>query len=301
MRSQVRLSSAASFAVALGLCLVLAAASHAEFITGLALYCDMEDATAIAGKTLPNVWGDPALAGTIAGNVTQVIDVQRGNVLSFDTRSTSNYVSFGDNLDPRATSYTVAMWVKRDEIPSGSEFVATKGNASTAAEGWSLGLRGTSSDKALSVRANYDGGTGTTRLNTKTETEFSAGAWHHIALVIDQQAGLFQAYIDGVGSGTDGDNGLWDCDDSSYSVTFPNDGTADFDSTLALNLGRVASPSGAFKGDIDDFAIWTRALSSAEIGALYQGAAIVPEPGILVLLFGGVVGLSVALRRGRRR
>ncbi|HBO42429.1 MAG TPA: hypothetical protein DD670_00510, partial [Planctomycetaceae bacterium] len=174
-------------------------------------------------------------------------------------------------------------WMKRDDLTS-VEFPASKGNSGTTSEAWSFGLRneGHASGPGLSVRANYNGLGDTTRLNTATEGLTEAGKvldgeWYHIALVIDQTTGLFQAYINGVGSGPDGDNSLWDSNETSYSVTFPTDGTVDFDTAVSLYLGAAGTATGRsspYKGDIDDFAIWTRALSAAEILAIYQGADI---------------------------
>jgi hypothetical protein len=161
----------------------------------------------------------------------------------------------------------------------------------------------------MAVRANHDGGTGTTRLLTATEglTEagrVEAGEWYHFAMVINQETGHFYAYINGVGSGEDGDNGIWDCNEASYSVTFPNNGTADFNTTVPLFLGLTASApttgkASPFLGDIDDLAVWTRALSTAEIQAIAGGAAIVPEPGTLALLAG--IALFGFMSRGGRR
>jgi len=314
MRTRIHLIAAASFVAAVGLCLSLAGTAHAELTTGLVLYCDMENTNSInVDKVLPDVYGTPVYNGTIGGAVPQVTDAGRGKVLSFDTRSTNNYVDFGDNLDPRTTSYTVAMWMKRDDLTS-NEFPVSKGNAGTSDEAWSLAVRNSShaSGPGLSVRANYDGGTSTTRQNTATEGLTEAGkvldgVWYHIAMVINQETGHFYGYINGVGSGEDGDNGIWNCDESGYSVTFPTGGAADFDTTNPLNLGRCVkgtTKSGAYKGDLDDFAVWTRPLSAAEIGLLYSGGAdgtripdIIPEPGTLVLL-SGMALFGLMRRRG---
>ncbi|HLA85798.1 MAG TPA: LamG-like jellyroll fold domain-containing protein [Thermoguttaceae bacterium] len=233
--------------------------------------------------TVPDVYGEPVLSGTIQGDVTQVTDATRGEVLSVNTLSNNNYVDFGDNLDPMATSYTVSVWVKRDGANATSQQFATKGNRSSEREGWSLGFTAAG---LLYARANYDGAsTGTTRLYTRTETAVTADEWHHVALVIDQTTGLFQGYLDGVESGLDGDNGLWNCDEVNYGVTFPTDGSAEFDTTEGLRLGRAANTLAVypFQGDLDDFAIWNRALTSAEILAIYGGADLLPPPVVITV------------------
>lgn len=303
---------AAVVAVAMGLCLSLAATASADLTAGLALYCDMEDTNAInVDKVVPDVYGTPLFPGAITGNITQAVDATRGNVLSINTRSTGNYVSFGDNLDPGNTSYTVSLWLKRDNLDA-TEFPLAKGNSGTSAEAWSFGLRAGShaSGPGMSVRANFTGDS-TNRLNTTTpatETDpggrVEAGQWYHFAMVINQETGHFYAYVNGIGSGEDGDNDIWDCNEGSYSVTFTPDGSADFDTAVPLFLGLTASSAtsgktGAFLGDIDDLAIWTRALSTAEIQAIAGGAAIVPEPGVLALLAG--IALFGFMSRGGRK
>jgi hypothetical protein len=315
MCTRIHFVAAVSLMVVMGLCLSPAAPAHAESITGatlsqgMVLYCDMEGAFT---TTLPDVSTDANVYnGAIAGAVTQATDAGRGKVLSFDTRNSGNSVSFGDNLDPRTTSYTVALWMKRDDLTA-VEVPVGKGNASTGAEAWSFGLRneGHASGPGLSVRANYTGDA-TFKQNTVTEGltaagRVEAGLWYHVAMVINQETGHFYAYINGVGSGEDGDNGIWDCAEASYSVTFPNNGTADFDTTAALILGKYNTASGYYKGDLDDVAVWTRALSTAEIQTLYQKTAdgtritdVVPEPGALVLLVGVALFLFMA-RKGRK-
>jgi hypothetical protein len=227
---------------------------------------------------VPDVYATPPdVPGTVKGDVTVATDATRGQVISVNVANANNYVDFGDNLDPLTTSYTVSVWVKRDATVTTSQQFASKGNANKGTEGWALGFTAAG---LLYARGNHDGAaSGTTLLMTTTETAVSADEWHHVALVIDQAAGLWQAYVDGVGSGTDGDNGLWNCDEANYSVTFPTDGSAEFDATQMLRLGRSGSDSATypFKGQLDDFAIWNRALSASEIQAIFGGAQIVPS------------------------
>ncbi|HLA83314.1 MAG TPA: LamG-like jellyroll fold domain-containing protein [Thermoguttaceae bacterium] len=229
--------------------------------------------------TVPDVYGAPDVPGVIHGDVTQVTDGTRGEVLSVNTRNVNNYVDFGDNFDPGATSHTVSVWVKPDGGNTATEMFATKGNRSTAQEGWSMSYR---ADGKVGVRGTYFIDGTAYKLNTVTETAISAGEWHHVALVIDQDTGLWEAFIDGVGSGLDGDNGLWNCDEVNYAVTFPTGGSVGFDSTYSLMLGRSGDGNALFQGDLDDFAIWNRALTSTEISAIYGGANLLPSVTITV-------------------
>lgn len=79
------------------------------------------------------------------------------------------------------------------------------------------------------------------------------GTWHHAVVVMDKRS--TRLVLDG--------------------KTVVTTGPTEIDGTTGLRIGSDASGSGSFfKGDIDDVALWNRALSDKEISKLAQGARI---------------------------
>lgn len=118
---------------------------------------------------------------------------------------------------------------------------------------------------------------------------FSSGAWVHIAVVRNGgTAANAKFYINGV--------------DYSASLSAVGDsyGTTDPSPHIGARHGNTDPGNGAYRGDLDEFAYWNRALSAAEIGALYQ-AATVPEPAAGLIASLGAVAVVHVRRRGNRR
>ena len=211
--------------------------------------------------------------GTAMGSrLTVVDDPEHGAVMSFPG-STNNHVDFGDpgdaadDLDIGTGSYTVSFWYNATEGNTNTQIVALKGNQGSGNVGWNCYLGyGT----ILNVRAMANDGT----KYLVQMPEMSQGDWHHVALVIDNENGLMKGYVDGAGSGTTGSENGWT---ALYDgVTFAP-GT-DFSTTEPLVLGERWFASGdtayPFEGMLDDFAVWDRALSDAEILDIFGGAEI---------------------------
>jgi hypothetical protein len=230
----------------------------------------------------------------------QVTDAVRGQVLAVNgMANVTEYVKYGDVMDPMSGSYTAAIWFKLTDwgpIGGGDQMLLSKGmNNSTGNEGWRVFFtRVDDTGGEISVCGNYDG-TGDNRLGVKHTVSF--GQWYHIALVIDQESGSFKGYLDGLGSGTSGTENGWSL---AYGNTFTPGGVVDFDSTEELMLARHNGSRYPFVGQLDDLAIWSRALSDAEISGIYQGTIVIPEPSSLVLVVLGLFGLMI-VPRGRSR
>ena len=212
--------------------------------------------------------------GTAMGSHLAVVDdAERGAVMSFPG-VTNNHIDFGDpgdlagDLDPGIGSYTVSFWFNAAEGNTNTQIMALKGNQGSGNIGWNCYLGyGT----ILNVRAmSNDGGKYLVQMPDVTQ-----GEWHHVALVIDNENGLMQGYLDGVGSGQSGaENGWTPLYDGPTFVP----GT-EFSTDEPLVLGERWFASGdtlyPFDGMLDDFAVWDRALSAAEILDIFNGADII--------------------------
>ncbi|NLE38508.1 MAG: LamG domain-containing protein, partial [Pirellulaceae bacterium] len=212
----------------------------------------------------------------------QVTDETRGQVLEVNGLANINeYVSYGDVLDPMSDSYTVAAWFKLEDTGRNQNLMSKGTNTSSGAEGWAVIYN--AGDGTLLVRGSDE--ETANKLAVRKALTVGDGKWHHVALVIDQDTGLFQAYLDGRGSGATGDANGWvpDLDDVSSLPQINFTPGTEFDSPQPLLLGHngtsaTSGDSNPMVGRIDDFAIWNRALSAAEISAM------IPEPSSTALL-----------------
>ncbi|MBN1910393.1 MAG: PEP-CTERM sorting domain-containing protein [Pirellulales bacterium] len=214
--------------------------------------------------------------GTIVNGAVQATDLIRGDVLQMvGTPSThTEYVKYGDVLNPGTESYTVALWCKLNDAGTTGEALAHKGMASgTGQEGWSLYLSQSDPyNPTIQIRGNYDG-TSDNRIKLYKALPFD-GQWHHVAMVIDRENGVFKAYLDGQGSGLSGFDNGW-AFDSGYYNTIPSGEDIVTTDRLVLGNDNIAYP---MDGNLDDFAVWTRALTDAEILDLFYGATFPPRP-----------------------
>ncbi|NLE38509.1 MAG: hypothetical protein GX621_10840, partial [Pirellulaceae bacterium] len=225
----------------------------------------------------------PASYGSYDGAMKefrQVTDATRGQVLEVNGLANVNeYINYGDVLDPMSDSYTVAMWFKLDDTGRNQTLMSKGANQSSNSIGWAVIYN--AGDGQLLVRGNYAGDE-SGELAVRKELTVGDDQWHHVGLVIDQQTGLFEAYLDGLGSGANGAANGWVPDENGEllpAVNFPP--STEFDSTEPLLLGHHGSSatngnSNPMVGRLDDFAVWSRALSAAEIMGIYDGTLTFP-------------------------
>jgi sialidase-1 len=248
----------------------------------LKLYSSMDNMNTTSGVVFDDFGGHN---GQLMGSATQVIDATRGKVLEItgpvDTGST-NYVTYGDVLDPVEASYTVSYWFKLDS-DGASRIMASKGcNYSTADGGWATTYG--ANDGAVFFRASYGDDDHKLGLKKTIDREAFFGEWHHLVAVIDQEEGVIKAYLDGVGSydGSGLANG-WDTITDSYDYAFPTGSIFEDDTSRAapsneLTIGGTKSGGDPLNGRIDDFAVWNRGLTEAEILGIFNGTLSIPLP-----------------------
>jgi hypothetical protein len=142
------------------------------------------------------------------------------------------------NVPPALGALTVEAWVNTSVTGKGTIF-STRLNASGLSFGLGNGF------PSITLGALTLGGNGGTAV--------AKGAWSHVAIAIDGSSVRF--YIDGNLNAT-----------KSLGGGAPKD--------TAVRLGRGWSvPDDPFEGQIDDVAIYGKALSTQDVKDLYAGAA----------------------------
>ena len=212
---------------------------------------------------------------------------QIGGALRFGGPNTGQYVSV-PNFPMPTTSMTLTAWVWADSIPRWAT-VAANWNGAWGAFNYST-FGGTPDMCLYTADARVLGG-----INVDygvSSTSLSLNQWHFLAFVADARSRTVTFIQDGITSGSFGYAGQL------------------LASSPVLNIGDDPSDSspgqGNWSGEIDDLAIWTRALSSLELASIYNhGLAgrplltLIPEPPVTAVLGLGI--LIVACARSPHR
>lgn len=212
--------------------------------------------------------------------------VYAGTAAVFD--GTNDGISIGDvnELDSLST-LTVAMWFRRDLDNAGAandtnhavNNVLFANSGQTGNDNVEIGTEGNIIEVYLDTGG---GGSDATRFFDATALGgIRDGVWYHLAVTFDAAANPEgSVYLNGE---LVGQNGQWNGADLDNATDVP----------ASLGIARLdrGDPWGDFNGAIDEFRLYTNALSQSEVRAL------VPEPATAVLGMIGVAGLAMRRRR----
>ncbi|YCM46570.1 LamG domain-containing protein [Verrucomicrobiaceae bacterium 227] len=192
---------------------------------------------------------------TVDAHLTSGASGQFFQALSFPGLENAG-VQFGGIPSPGLHDFSVSLWFN---FQGGAQngILAGSGNPSSASEGWTIFLE----NGALIFRMSVGGGGSDLRAAVNGPVA-NDSEWHHAVLLIDQTAGVIRGFVDGsevtgVGMGGPPDG----------SFVPDGDGVANSEPVL---LGTRSSGGFQFKGEMDDFAVWERALTPAEISGIYD-------------------------------
>ena len=205
------------------------------------------------GGTVLEDSSPPDNDGTIYGNPTW----ETGKVGSYalDLDGTGDYAVVDDNDCLDITSaITLAGWVKPEKVAT-QDLIKKATNGVT--DGYELSLSTSTSTWPTQVffRLNQQSSADTYRVNSGTTYPSDGNTWIHVAGTYDGTT--MKIYMNGVLK--------------SSLVT----STAIATNTLGLSIGAESTGSRSFQGAMDEVRIYNRALSDAEIAALY---AMAPPP-----------------------
>ena len=182
-----------------------------------------------------------------------------GQAFSFD--GTGDYVHIPDSPELDAESMTLSAWVKLDRHIAGqynfaSRFFLVPGSEQLGDMSWELGVHNSG------LNAFVSSGCGAIDRVLAPPKHLTTGVWQHVAFVADGVGNMASLYLDG--------EPLWVTDIEGFCGTS--------DTVLQIGDGR---PGLGIDGLIDEFAMFDRALSDAEIKDLFvagtAGLPVLPD------------------------
>jgi arabinan endo-1,5-alpha-L-arabinosidase len=158
-------------------------------------------------------------------------------------------------------SYTIAAWFKPADVPPGKENENNANYGILNKNGWHEGIR-YGNDKKF-VFEHWIAGPKPEEPEWKGagtwENEYEPGQWYHVAGVVDRPAGVTKLYVNGELINT-GD--------------FPANAPARAYGKTTWKVGTAAPGSAEWawpaKGAIDDVRVYKKALSDADVAALFK-------------------------------
>jgi hypothetical protein len=218
-----------------------------EFDDDLLLWLTMDDVNASGDPTDLSSWSNN---GSISGDAVQNVSGRFGKSFLFD--GTTDYIIVPDgsiqakNADQRSWSF---WYFHHSDGESGETFFTTVNPATSACgagDGWQF-------YESASSNLRFEECDGLSGLSTTYVDEYNV--WKHVVLTRDGTT--TKIYVDGVENAT---------------------GTVSFvDNSNDLIIGHGPGADGDawndFKGNIDDFLMFNRTLTAAEVAALYNASA----------------------------
>ncbi len=210
-----------------------------------------------------------------------------------------DYVDLGNSFFSDlngASAVTVAAWVNLDASDDNTIFHTTSNTTNRGGAGILLEIeangirynsRSTSGDGNQNNFTSFEGIKNATDGTDGADTTegFQAGEWHQVVAIWDYANDTASLYVDGEFINSNSNAG-WG--QPSFQLSAGTDGVSTIGSFAAASYG------GFFDGNIDELAVYRKALSATEIKEHYD-AAFVPEPGSMVLVSLG--GLCLLARR----
>jgi alpha-L-arabinofuranosidase len=192
------------------------------------------------GKTATLVNGPTWVAGKLS------------NAVNMD--GTNDYVSMPSGIVSTLNDFSIATWVKLDTISTWSR-IFDLGTGTTV----NMFLTPRSGSSAIRFAITTNGGSSEQQINGTAA--LPTGAWKHVAVTLSGSLGIL--YVDGVEVGRNG------------SMTLK---PSSLGSTNLNYIGKSQYADPYLDGQVDDFRIYDRALSSSEVLALYGGPTPTPTP-----------------------
>jgi hypothetical protein len=181
-------------------------------------------------------------------DISSWVSGRNGNALYFDGYNDYVWIPYNPSLDLGTTDFSFSMWVKKDSVETNDKYLY---NQRMDGYNWFyLQWKSTNVIQAVLKLSEIE------RLWIKSSTPLLANTWYHIVLVVDRSSSAnTKIYIN-------------NADDT---IDVPSISTIDYSLGAGASIGRWSGGSGEnFDGIIEDFRIFSWALSQDEIADLYD-------------------------------
>ena len=215
--------------------------------------------------------GTPVFAaGKIGPGGVTVTTRMDASEISYVSLGNPTELQFGAVSDGSATDFSICFWANYTNQVDDPALISNKDWGSSDNQGWGIFTQG-----GGNLRVNTtDDRRGSGKQSTTATPNVRDGNWHHIAAVW-VRTNAVDVYVDGILATSS----------SLLPVTGP------IDSGLSVNIGQDGTGAYTDGGsaemvvNLDDLGIWRRALSSGEVGAIYNaglgGTNIASVPSIV--------------------
>jgi len=189
---------------------------------------------------------------------------------SADFDGSADYLEFTSTAF-NGTAFSVAMWVRPNNVSTIQGLLTNKGGGTTA--GFSMLL--INDDLYMEAVDAADNGD-----SARADDVMGSGAWQHVCYVIDRANDTCRIYHDGADV----------TDDSDIQDSFVYGGT--------WRLGLLMDDGSDYNGRLDDVQIYNQVLTADDVAWLEANpGGVIPEPATVALVAAGFVGLAWKRRR----
>lgn len=197
--------------------------------------------------------------------------------------SENNVVKLPDDINAGVTDYTVATWIRCDDLTRDGQRIYDFGMENGTVSGNYYAFTKINANGTLTVGINNGG-------STQTVTSVGSiyeGEWTHVAIAYSSASGETYIYINGK------------LDSASNAITYTMDGATKNGKSTSNHIGRSqwyktqSATNPDFVGKVDNFEFYSTALSASVIKALWEKAYDSPEVEIISAAY--VSGMNKAV------
>ncbi len=229
--------------------------------------CEIDNSATADNDGLANVTSSIVVADTSGNQLTPTggfDGFDASNVwMTFPALTTGDFIQHLTNPkgEMSSTLGSVTQWIKTTTGPTTGNPYGTLYRIDQGATGASYTF--IDNTGKFGLRITNAAGEAVVLADVRSTNAYNDGNWHHVAATWDELAGIATIYIDG-GAAAGGETVIGAFADGD-----------DYISSNRHRLGKGTNDASRYQGSVDELAIWTSAISAADVQAQYQSAFMV--------------------------